>query len=42
MRKNLEVKKATNLDGLYGELGRYPMEMNSKLLIIKFWIKTTE
>ena len=40
MRKILGVKKSTNLDGLYGELGRYPMEINRKLLIMKFWIKS--
>ena len=42
MRKILGVKKSTNLDGLYGELGRYPMEINRKLLTMKFWIKIME
>ena len=42
MRKILGVKKSTNLDCLYGELGRYPMEINRKLLIMKFWIKIIE
>ena len=42
MRKILGVKKSTNLDGLYGELGRYPMEINRKLLTVKFWIKIME
>ena len=42
MRKILGVKKSTNLDDLYGELRRYPMEINRKLLIMKFWIKINE
>ena len=42
MRTILGVKKSTNLDGLYGELGRYYMEIKRKLLIIKFWIKILE
>ena len=36
-------KKSTNLDGLYGELerelGRYPMKIKRKLIMIKYWLK---
>ena len=31
LRKILNVKKSTNLDGLYCELGRYPMHIKSKI-----------
>ena len=32
LRKVLCVNKSTNLDGLYGELGRYPMKIKKSLL----------
>jgi hypothetical protein len=39
LRKVLGVKKSTNLEGLYGEVGRVPMKIYRKLLMIKYWIK---
>jgi hypothetical protein len=39
LRKVLNVKKSTNLDGLYGELGRYPMKISRQLIMIKYWTK---
>ena len=39
IRKILCVKKSTNLDGLYGEVGRYPMQVQRKLIMIRYWIK---
>ena len=39
LRKVLNVKKSTNLDGLYGELGRYPLSVSRKIIMIKYWIK---
>ena len=39
LRKILNVKKCTNLDALYGELGRYPMHIKRKISIMKYWIK---
>lgn len=39
LRKVLKVKKSTNLEGLYGELGRYPMRITRRLIMIKYWIK---
>lgn len=38
-RKVLHVRRSTNLDALYGELGRTPMFVRRKLLMIKYWIK---
>ena len=38
-RKILCVKKHTNLNVLYGELGRIPMHIHRKLIMIKYWIK---
>ena len=38
-RKILGVKQSTNLNALYGELGRIPMFVQRKLLMIKYWIK---
>ena len=35
----LQVRKSTNLTGLYGELGRTPMLIGRKLCIIRYWIK---
>ena len=35
----LQVKKSTNLSGLYGELGRAPLIITRKLCMIKYWIK---
>lgn len=39
LRKVLNVKKSTNLDGLYGELGRYPMKITRQLIMIRYWTK---
>lgn len=38
-RKILGVKQSTNLDCLYGELGRLPMKVIRKSIILKFWVK---
>jgi hypothetical protein len=38
-RKVLGVRQSTNLDALYGELGRLPLYIHRKLLILKYWIK---
>ncbi|XP_045185370.2 uncharacterized protein LOC123543357 [Mercenaria mercenaria] len=38
-RKVLGVKRSTNLSALYGELGRVPMSINRKLIMIKYWVK---
>jgi hypothetical protein len=38
-RKILYVKRSTNLNALYGELGRLPMSIQRKLLMIKYWIR---
>ena len=38
-RKILNVKKSTNIEALYGELGRTPMKVMRKISLIKFWIK---
>ena len=37
--KVLHVKKSTNLEGLYGELGRNPMKISRQLIMIRYWIK---
>ena len=39
LRKVLCVKKSTNLEGLYGELGRYPLKIQRTLILIKYWLK---
>ena len=39
IRKILGVKKSTNIDELYGEIGRYPMQIQRKFIMIKYWIK---
>jgi hypothetical protein len=39
LRKVIGVKKSTNLDGLYGETGRYPMKIKRKLILAKYWVK---
>ena len=39
LRRILCVKKSTNLDGLYGETGRYPLSVHCKIMIFKYWIK---
>ncbi|XP_060583529.1 uncharacterized protein LOC132739756 [Ruditapes philippinarum] len=39
LRKVLCVKKATNLDGLYGETGRHPMRIHRKFIMLKYWTK---
>ena len=38
-RKVLCVRRSTNLNALYGELGRIPMSIQRKLIMIKYWIK---
>ena len=38
-RKLLHVKKSTNLNALYGELGRVPMFIQRKVILIKYWAK---
>ena len=35
----LQVRKSTNLTGLYGELGRTPILTGRKLCLIRYWIK---
>ena len=35
----LNVKKTTNLSGLYGELGRVPLIIYRKISMIRYWIK---
>lgn len=35
----LNVRKSTNLSGLYGELGRYPLIIYRKISMIRYWIK---
>ena len=32
-------KESTNLDAMYGELGRIPMNIHRKLILIKYWYK---
>ena len=39
LRKILKVRKSTNLDGLYGELGRHPMYVKRQLTLVKYWLK---
>ena len=38
-RKVLSVKKSTNLQAMYGELGRIPLSILRKYNIFKYWIK---
>ena len=38
-RKVLCVRRSTNHNALYGELGRIPMYIQRKLIMIKYWIK---
>ena len=39
LRKLLCVNKSTNLVGLYGELGRVPLNVMRKVHMIRYWIK---
>ena len=39
LRKILGLRKSTNLDAIYGDLGRYPMKVRWKIIRIQFWIK---
>jgi len=39
LRKILKVNKSTNLAGMYGELGRYPLYIIRKLQIFRYWLK---
>ena len=39
LRRILKVKKSTNLTALYGELGRIPLVVYRKVIVIKYWIK---
>ena len=38
-RKLLTVKRSTNLDALYGELGRIAMLVQRKIIMVKYWLK---
>ena len=38
-RKILLVKKSSNLDALYGELGRIPLKLQRKLITLRYWAK---
>ena len=38
-RKLLCVRRSSNLDSLYGELGRIPMSIHRQFITIKYWIK---
>lgn len=35
----LHVRKSTNLSGLYGELGRFPLVIHRKISMIRYWIR---
>ena len=35
----LQVRKSTNLSGLYGELSRFPLIVYRKISMIRYWIK---
>lgn len=39
LRRVLGVKKSTNLAALYGELGRVPLSVFRKIIMIKYWVK---
>ena len=39
LRRILNVRKSTNLTALYGELGRVPLVVHRKIIMIKYWIK---
>jgi hypothetical protein len=39
LRKSLCVRKSTNLDAFYGEIGGYPMAIHRKIIMFKYWIK---
>ena len=39
IRKILCVNKSTNLAGLYGELGRVPLQVMRKIHMFRYWIK---
>ena len=39
LRYVLGVKKSTNLAALYGELGRVPLSVFRKVIMLKYWIK---
>ena len=39
LRRILGVRRSTNLTALYGELGRVPMAITRKIIMIKYWIK---
>lgn len=38
-RKILYVRKSTNLDAIYGELGRTPMKVRPQIHMLKYWSK---
>ena len=38
-RKILCVRKSTNISALYGELGRIPMYIQRKLIMLNYWTK---
>ena len=35
----LNVRKSTNLSGLYGELGRFPLFIFRQISMIRYWMK---
>ena len=39
LRRIINVKKSTNLTAFYGELGRVPLMVFRKVIMIKYWIK---
>ena len=39
-KKNLHLKRNTANYFIYGELGKYPLNFNCKLRIIRYWLKT--
>ena len=38
-RKLLYVRLSTNVSGLYGELGRVPLQISRKINMIRYWLK---
>ena len=39
LRRMFKVKQSTNVYGLYGEVGKYPMKIARELIMIKYWLK---
>ena len=38
LRRMLKFKQSTNVYGLYGEVGKYPMKIARELFMIKYWV----